>query len=549
MEKILFIIPARGGSKGIPRKNLRSLNGKPLIFYSIKNCLQIKSYDCDCYVTSDDQEILTLSKKFGAKTILRGISISGDLVTLDPVIYDAYTKASKIERKQYDLVVTVQPTSPLLSAKSMERAIQRLIKSNLDTIISGVSDSHLTWLQENGKYTPNYKERVNRQFLPKIFKETGGFVITKAENVLPNSRFGNQIELFPLNKKEAIDIDDYDDWSLCEYYLARKTILFVVTGYSEIGLGHVYNALSIANEIMSHRLIFLVDKKSRLALEKISESNYEVHIQTEKNILMDIEKFCPDIVISDILDTDKEYVKGLNSKGFKSINFEDVGEGSQYADLVINAMYPDHQPKLNHFYGHNYFILRDEFLYTENKIITPDVKSIGLTFGGVDPNNYTQRILHIIYEYCLSNNIRIDVILGMGYRYEEDLYNLFPKANFHKNVTNISELIFNSDMVFTSAGRTTFEVASIGVPSIVLCQNQRECTHFFAIESNGFYNLGLGTEVSDQNIHETFLSVLKDFELRKAMSHRMLRNHLKNGKKNVLKLIKELIQENQYEDS
>ena len=304
--KILIIIPARGGSKGIPRKNLRALNGKPLISYSITNALTIDSADVDCYVSSNDSEILLIASKFGAKTISRDESISGDNTTLDPVIYDAYIKIQELENKEYDLVITLQPTSPLLTTSSLENAISRLINNNLDTLISGVYDSHLSWIKSEDTYIPNYEKRVNRQELPQVYKETGGFVITKAKFVQKNSRFGKKIEVYPLAKKESIDIDDFDDWNLCEYYLKRKTILFVVSGNSKIGMGHVYNTLSIANEILDHRVIFLVDSNSQLAYDKIVESNYEVYIQNHPLIVRDIELLRPDVVINDILDTKEE---------------------------------------------------------------------------------------------------------------------------------------------------------------------------------------------------------------------------------------------------
>lgn len=538
--KILIIIPARGGSKGIPRKNLRALNGKPLISYSITNALTIDSADVDCYVSSNDSEILLIASKFGAKTISRDESISGDNTTLDPVIYDAYIKIQELENKEYDLVITLQPTSPLLTTSSLENAISRLINNNLDTLISGVYDSHLSWIKSEDTYIPNYEKRVNRQELPQVYKETGGFVITKAKFVQKNSRFGKKIEVYPLAKKESIDIDDFDDWNLCEYYLKRKTILFVVSGNSKIGMGHVYNTLSIANEILDHRVIFLVDSNSQLAYDKIVESNYEVYIQNHPLIVRDIELLRPDVVINDILDTKEEYILDLNQRGYRIINFEDIGEGSKHANLVINAMYPEHKLILNHYYGHEYFILRDEFLYTPEKVIEKDVRNILVSFGGVDPNNFTRRTIKLISDFCAEHSIGVTVIAGMGYKYTEQLTQDFPGVEVKKNITNISQEILNADIVFTSAGRTTFEVASIGVPCIVLCQNSRETTHFFASEKNGFYNLGLGEDVADDTILQAFHETL-DQNLRKLMNNRMLQNQLKNGKSNVLKLIKKTI--------
>lgn len=542
VNKILVIIPARGGSKGIPRKNLRILGGKPLIYYSIYNALSIKSHDVDVYVSSDDDEILLIASKFGAKSILRDDSISEDNITLDPVIFDAYQRISRLENKKYDLVITLQATSPLLKGDSLENAIDIIYERTLDTVISGVYDTHLTWIRTGYDFLPNYKERLNRQYLPEIYKETGGFVITRSDFVKKTSRFGKKVEVYPLSKKEAIDIDDFDDWSLCEYYLNRKTILFVVRGNSEIGMGHVYNTLSIANEILNHRIIFLVDNTSELALKKISESNYEVYMQNSSNIIEDIKGFSPDVIINDILDTSEDYILGLKKLSYKVINFEDLGNGTRYADVVINAMYPEKKIVLNHYYGAKYFILRDEFLYTPEKIeISNNLKNILISFGGVDPNDFTHRVLDVIKSYCENNNIKITVVTGIGYKNTKILKKTFPDVEIKSNINNISDEILNADIVFTSAGRTTFEVAAIGVPAIVLCQNNRETTHFFASQKNGFYNLGLGSSVKNKEIEDAFLEVA-DVALRKQMNKKMLNNKLKKGKARVLKLINDLIQ-------
>ncbi|TBN00187.1 acylneuraminate cytidylyltransferase [Hyunsoonleella flava] len=541
-KEILVVIPARGGSKGIPRKNLRVLGGKPLIYYSIQNALSIKNYKVDTYVSSDDDEILLMASKFGAKTLLRDNTISEDNTTLDPVIFDAYQRISKLENKKYDLVVTLQATSPLLKSESLEKAIKKMYQNSLDTIISGVYDTHLTWKKEGSEFLPNYAERLNRQYLPEIYKETGGFVITQSGFVNKSSRFGKKVEVYPLSKKEAIDIDDFDDWNLCEYYLNIKVVLFVVTGNPIIGMGHVYNTLSIANEILNHRIIFLVDNTSELAFEKISESNYEVHKQKKTNIIEDIKGFKPDVIINDILDTSAEYILELKKLDCKLINFEDLGEGTKYADVVINAMYPEKKIILNHYYGAKYFILRDEFLYTSEKNnISNKVENVLISFGGVDPNDFTFRVLDIIHNYCSNNDIKITVITGLGYKNSENLKKSFQNAEIKRNINNISDEILNADIVFTSAGRTTFEVAAIGVPAIVLCQNDRETTHFFASQKNGFYNLGLGSSVEDQEIEDAFRDVL-DVGLRKQMNKKMLDNKLKKGKARVLKLINDSIQ-------
>jgi CMP-N-acetylneuraminic acid synthetase len=129
---------------------VRLLNGKPLIYYSIKNALSSK-YITDVYVSSDDNEILMLSQKFGAKIHKRDAFIADDKTTLDPVIFNAYKHAKNKENKEYDLIITMQPTSPLSKVGSVDKAIEKMINNkNIDTIISVKDNTHLSWRFENG---------------------------------------------------------------------------------------------------------------------------------------------------------------------------------------------------------------------------------------------------------------------------------------------------------------------------------------------------------------------------------------------------------------
>ena len=540
---ILVVIPARGGSKGIPRKNLRLLNGKPLIYYSIKNALNSK-YITDVYVSSEDDEILMLSQKFGAKIHKRDISIADDKTTLDPVIFNAYKYAKNKENKEYELIITMQPTSPLLKVDSINKAIEKMIKNkNIDTIISAKDDTHLSWRFENEKFLANYKKRVNRQYLTPTFTETGGFLITKKNIISENNRIGKRVDLSILKNGEEIDIDTYEDWNLCEYYLNRRHILFVVRGNNIIGLGHVYNSLLLANDILNHRITFLVTKDSKLAYEKIGLKNYPVFIQEKEDIVEDIKNISPDIVINDILDTDENYIKNLKKLNLKVINFEDLGAGAREADLVINAIYPEKEILKNHYFGYKYFLLRDEFLYSNIKQIKEKVNNILITFGGVDPNNYTKKVLDTIYEYCLEKNITINIIAGFGYDKYHTLKKYKKNIKIHQNVSNISDFMLQADLVFTSAGRTIYEIASIGTPAIVLAQNKRELTHFFASSEYGFLNLGLGYNLENDKILKEFINLVKDYETRKFMNKLMLDTDLKNGRKRVIKLINEIIKE------
>jgi CMP-N-acetylneuraminic acid synthetase/spore coat polysaccharide biosynthesis predicted glycosyltransferase SpsG len=535
---VLVIIPARGGSKGIPRKNLRKMGDLPLIGHSI--CMtKASKWHPDVFVSSDDDEILSISHQLGASIVKRPTELAEDVTTLDPVVYDAFRRVTEQTGKKYDLIATVQPTSPLLRTESFDAAVDELRQRlDVDTVISAKSDSHLMWRHDLKGYAPMYAARVNRQQLPPTYRETGGFLICRSGIISRHGRIGNKVHLFELQTPESIDIDSFDDWHLCEYYLQRKKILFVVTGNKSVGLGHVHNTLVLANDMVKHSVMFLVDKDSRLAYDNIAQSNYNVRLQSCDNILDDIAALNPDVVVNDCLDTDMEYMHGVKAIASRVVNFEDLGPGATMADIVINAIYPENKRSLKHHYGPSFFCPRDEFLLLPEKVHSDKVTNVLVTFGGVDPSNYTHKVLDAIYDFCNQLNIRMTVMTGPGYTRHETIAH-FKLAHIKSNVSNVAMEMYAADLAFTSAGRTTFELAIVGVPSIVLCHHEREMKHTFAGRQNGFHPLGLGTKVSKDTILACFKQLVGNTSERARMGQRMSRHRHKmlTGKERVIRLI------------
>ena len=541
-NKILVVIPARGGSKGIPRKNIRLLDNKPLISYTI-NIARHSSYVDDVVVTTDDSEIALLSEKFGASVIRRSGDLALDDVPLDPVIYDAMVQKEKIAFDEYDIVVTLQPTSPLLKPTTLDAAIEKFEDFGIDSVISVVDDRHLSWGydENNDRYYPNYIERVNRQYLPKSFKETGAILATRRDFVHEDSRLGMNLDLIEVSREESVDIDNYEDWWIAENYLRKKRIAIVVNAYDEIGTGHVYRCLSIASKLVFHDVLFLLDESHQLGIDIVDSYNYPFKLHDGLDDLANILKeYSPNIVINDILDTSAEYIATLKEDGYFVVNFEDLGEGTLLADVVFDALYEHDLDEENIFTGHKYYILKDEFYFQPKKIITREVNNVLITFGGTDPNNFTEKVIDSI----LSTNYegRINVILGLGYPDLERLiskYESNPLIQIYRNVSDISEFMFKADIIFTSAGRTMYEVCSLGVPTICICQNEREVSHVFGNFDNGFINMGLGIGIQNQEIIDEFINLVNNYDLRVEMNRKMLDIDLKNGFENIKSKIRE----------
>ena len=422
-------------------------------------------------------------------------------------------------------------------------AIEKFEDFAVDSVLSVVDDRRLSWGYDetNERFFPNYIERKNRQYLPKDFRETGALLATRRNFVHEDSRLGTNLELIEVSREESVDIDSYEGWWIAEGYLQKKRIAIVVNAYNEIGTGHIYRCLSIASKLVFHDVLFLLDEQHELGINIVDNYNYPFKLYDGEDDLLNIlREYSPQVVINDILDTSREYILCLKNDGYFVVNFEDLGTGTEVADVVFDALYEHEVGEDKVFTGHKYYILRDEFYFQHQKIITHAVNNILITFGGSDQNNFTEKVLDSI----LSTNYegRINVVVGLRYQGLENLiekYETNQSIQFYQNVLDISEFMFKADIIFTSAGRTMYEVCSLGVPTICLCQNERELTHVFANETNGFINMGLGENVERQEIIDQFVNLVNNYELRMEMNQKMLSIDLKNGFENVWAVIRE----------
>lgn len=530
--KVLAVIPARGGSKGIPQKNIRLLNGQPLISYTI-NAVKESKYISKCIVSTDDDEIKKVVKAYNIPVIERPSNLATDDIPLDPVIFNAVRQLEN-QGEYFDIVVTIQPTSPLLKAQTLDAVIEYMLMNNFDTVLTATDDRHLSWTKKDGEFQPKYLERKNRQYLPVEYRETGAVLATKRKVMTESNRLGSNLSIFEVDKYESVDIDSRMDWWIAEKLLKMKKIVIRVDGYKEIGLGHIYRTLTLANHIIDHEVIFLMDERHELGINLVKEKNFKVELFTGSPIpkMLELE---PDIIINDILDTDKEYILTLKKIG-KVFNFEDLGEGAEFADGVFNALYPGTVPADNFYTGEKYYCARPEFMLIKPKVIEEKVQNVLITFGGTDPNNLTLKALKALS--ILDANFEINVILGPGYSHDiESEVSHFNNIKIHKHVNNMAEHMYNADIIFSSAGRTMYEIAMVGTPAVIISQNYRELTHLFGHSYNGFMNLGIHHEVSEQKIADSFTRLYSEINLRKVMNKRMLQHNLKQGIDRVLSII------------
>ncbi len=542
--KTLIVIPARGGSKRIPRKNVRIMCGKPLIVYSIDNAKALRdelNMDVDVAVSTDDEELGSIVKKRGVDVIARPAHLATDKVTLDPVIFHAVGVMEERKHIKYDVVITMQATSPTLKLTTIKNAIEYFAAHDYDTVLSATNKPHLSWgVDPSGEYVKNYDKRLNSQELPPNYIETGGFLITKRECVTDTGRIGKTVSIFEIPEDEAVDIDTYSDWVLCENILRRKKIMFRTVGKRSVGMGHVYRCLTLAYKLTGHEVVFAASEDSDIGIEKITESNFPViRIKDDAHFEKVLSEERPDILVNDILDTTAQYMQMVVRYVRRVVNFEDVGPGAKYADAVINALYEKGEKLHNEYYGSRYFCIRDEFLEEHPKEFCEKAENVLVIFGGADPSNLTGRLYEICKRLHVDHpEVSFHFLLGFAYPYADrivtcDECNVFV----HKDVKRVSAYMSKMDLAITSQGRTVYELASMGVPAIVLAQNDREAKHVFAGIQNGFINLGIGTETDDETVISTIGWLISTPNVRREMRKLQLQKDFSRGHERVIRLI------------
>ena len=541
-NKILVVIPARGDSKRILRKNIRLLADKPLIAHAIGIAKSSKYVD-DVVVSSEDFEIIQIAEKFGASIVRRSPNLAGDRIPLDPVILDATVQKEKQAFDEYDIVITIQPTSPLLKSETLDKAIEKFDNYNIDTVISVTGEKHFNWMfnESENRYYPLFSERVNQDYLPTEFIETGGFFATRRHFLTPNSRMGNNVDLMEISREESINIVSYEDWWVAERYLNKKKIALIVNASDEIGISRMDRCIALASRLLSDNVLFLLDENHQMGIDMVNKFNCPYRVYDGEDELFDLlKRFNPHIVINDVSDTSKDYINRQKQLGFFVINFEDVGTGSEDADLVFDVLYEHDGGFGNIFIGYKYYLLRDEFYFQPKKIVNPNVDTVLIAFGGDDSNNLTERTLESVIDSGYAG--RIDVILPFNYSKKEQIiqkYEMSHNVQIYHRVNNISDFMLRADIVFSSAGRKMYEICSVGTPCICICQNGREQTHAFGSPKNGFINMGLAEFLSNEDITNQFKVLWQDFELRQTMNAMMKSIDLKHGFENIWSVVEQ----------
>ena len=222
-KTFLAIIPARGGSKRLPRKNVLNLAGKPLIAWTIDAALNSRYLD-QIVVTSDDDEILSVAKQESVQLIKRPSELATDTATT----IDAVAHAIEVQPTSYDYCVLLQPTSPLRNTKHIDEAIELLIEKNADAVVSVCECEHSPlWantLPPDGRmdrFISDEIKNIRGQDLPTYYRLNGAIYIAKVAELLKQQTFmlRNKIFAYRMDQASSVDVDTAMDLLFANYSL------------------------------------------------------------------------------------------------------------------------------------------------------------------------------------------------------------------------------------------------------------------------------------------------------------------------------------------
>lgn len=271
---------------------------------------------------------------------------------------------------------------------------------------------------------------------------------------------------------------------------------------------------------------------------KASLTNFTfIPIGNSRELLTILKKASPDLLLRDSGSTSREEVEKIKKIVPSVIHFDDFGDGGELADFVIQTLYTETTEK----HSAHYIVGPETFI--ADKEIAP-YKAIGLhkkeshklphlivTFGDEDPGNLTYRALrHLVH---LQVPLKITILIGDNYKH--DLVDLRMMALSRRNTTvlqqtkNTAELLSTADIVLCASGYFPYEIGVMGIPCIVLAQNEFESTLDFPTERNGFIHLGLGRKVKQSMLLNAVMEFLLHDSLRKKTIQRQMKLNLGNG--------------------
>jgi CMP-N-acetylneuraminic acid synthetase/spore coat polysaccharide biosynthesis predicted glycosyltransferase SpsG len=535
---VLGLVPARGGSKGIVGKNMRLIAGEPMIAHTLRAARDSGAID-RLVVSTEGNEIAQWCKLHGYEVLDRPEELAGDEITI------AQVARHVIDELDWDgILVALLPTSPLRGPDAIRRAVERAQAEDIDSLASVVRQPKLFWFDDSDDLDdprPLYAARVNRQYGKHgVLQETGAILLVTTDSLREHGEMvGPRHKLFELSHDEGIDIDSYDDLTAARRIAEQGRIVFRISANWEVGSGHLWSCLALAEELSEHDCAFLLWKCDPFVTEMLDARGYR-WMHGGDDLRGDLETLKNgskrNLLVNDMLDTTEEDVLIARTVGYKVVNVDDLGPGARFADWVVNPLYPGNFADASHISsGSKWNQTSRDFHNLPPRVIRRDPERVLVLFGGTDPSHFSGRFATALHEADLGVEIR--VIMGPGAEEQEFPPEIVPA----RRVPSMAAEMLAADLAITAAGRTVYECAMTGTPVIALAANALEATHAHVGPETGVVYMGLGAFVDGDQLVPVVRRMLADYKLRSDLSIRLRKSIDSLGAQRIAHQIRGLI--------
>ncbi len=531
VTRVVALVPARGGSDRVPYLNLKRLGDKPLLAHTLEAARAARSVH-RVVVSTDDERVAEVAREFGAEVpFLRPAELAADLPSLKPVIVHA-VGALEAQGERCDVVVVLQATTPLRDAAAIDAAVARLLGSDLDAVISVTEDRTLNWREQDGRLVPLFAREGRREDQPALYRENGAVVALRRATLDQPTRFGERIGFVVLDKRAGFTVYDLHDFWMAERLLGQPRVLFRVDGGAEMGLGHVFRSLAIADALRENSRAetgFLMRSDPPEGLKVVASHGYPVFVLGDaglENALGRVRDFAPDVIVNDLPRIEAAWLQALAHIGAATINLvdtpDDVERPEAYAQVVVSVMADERETPEGFYAGPSYAILREHFSGAPEKEIRERPRRVLLTFGGADPQGLTVKAARALD--VLPEDVELLAVAGPAFPWKREFEALATGLRHRVPLISgagghIADLMQDADLVVCSGGMTVYELAALGTPAVVLGQNAREEQRMRAFARHGTLRfLGLGPDVADETLFAAVAALLHDAAARTEMS-------------------------------
>jgi len=273
-KPVLGLVPAREGSKGIVGKNMRTIAGDPMVAHTLRAARDSGMID-RLVVSTEGNEIAQWCQLHGYEVLRRPDELAGDEITI------AQVARHVIDELEWDgIVVALLPTSPLRGGESIRRAVELAQSGKIDSLATVVREPRLFWYDESEDLDdpkPLYVERVNRQYgRHGVLRETGAILLVTTDALRSGGEMvSERHRLIQLPYAESIDVFTYDDLMAARRISEEGRIIFRISANWEVGSGHLWSCLALAEELTEHDVGFLLWKCDPFVTEMLDARGYE----------------------------------------------------------------------------------------------------------------------------------------------------------------------------------------------------------------------------------------------------------------------------------